>query len=268
VDSKGDKLNGNVKKMVEYEYDFWGYRNWNRVPFPIAIYTYDEKTNQEYIYHYLGDSIRYSSKDIFKFDKDKLIEHDQIQKNDTHGKYLENDSTCWLVTYQYNDNGKLSEEVNTFRHKHSSQHRAKTDYLYDKHGNVIEKDVYYHRDSLDANFDTVKNIFKYDSMGHVIQKDYYSDNSAFYTTCKYKKNYRYAEEHEFNMKDSLEWNTTICRYDDRMNLIKERSYCMCNNLNNQYCHFKYKYDDKGNWVERTDYQYGKKNSTIKRVITY
>ncbi len=264
VDAKGDKLNGNVKKMVEYEYSFLGHRNRNRVPFPIAIYTYDEEMKQENVYHYQGDSTRYIFRDIFKFDKDKLIECHHIQKTNTHGNYLENDSTCYLIAYQYNDNGRLSEEVSTSLDRHSSQHYTKTDYLYDKQGNVIEKDVYYHLNALDDRFDTVKNIFKYDSGGHIIQKDYHRDQVTDQTIYKYSGNYHYSEEHTIDTIPDRE-RKTIRRYNDRMNLIEERSYCRCDDTHTKN---KYKYDDKGNWVERTEYLHGKKYSNIKRVITY
>jgi YD repeat-containing protein len=266
VDAKGDKLNGNIKKMVEYQYGFFGHRSRKVTLEQMAIYTYNEETKQEIVYGYWGnDNVRYIFKDIFKFDKDKLREYDHIQKTNTHGYYFENDSTCFLVAYQYNDNGSLSEEFSTLQDKHSSQRYTKADYLYDRRGNVIEKDVDYHSNSLD---DTIKNIFKYDSGGHVVLKNTNDDKRALYTTYEYDNNYRYSEEHEFETNHDREWKTTIRRYDNRMNLIEERSYYICDDTKEQDSHIKYKYDDKGNWVERTDYQNGKKYNYIKRVITY
>jgi len=257
VDSKGDKLNGNVKKMEEYEYGF-GYRNRKPILAQTAIYTYDKELKQEHVYHYQGtDSPRYIYRDIFKFSGNKLIEHRYVLKGGAHGGYRnDGDSICSITTNKYNDNDRLI-EISASQGRNNS----KTNYIYDEQGNVIENDVYY---NVDPPY-IAKNIFKYDSGGHVLQKDYYNDRVAYHTLCKYRNNYHYSKEQTIDTISNSEWKTTIRRYDDRMNLIEESTYCRCDDTHTKN---KYKYDDKGNWVDRTNYMHGKKYSYIKRVITY
>ena len=250
VDAKGEKLNGNVKKMVECQYGF-GYRNRKPLLVETAIYTYDEKTNQEAVYYYWSsDSTRYVYSDIFKFDGRKLTEHQHVEKV-AHGSFMKEDSIYYIFTNKYDDSNRLIEELRISKHHDSS----KTVYLYDKHGNVIEKD----------RFNGVeKKIFKYDSGGHIIQKDSYDDRVTYHTIYMYRSNYHYSEENTIDTFPDRE-RKTIRRYDDRMNLIEERSFCRCDDTHTKN---KYKYDDKGNWVERTNYLHGKKYGYIKRVITY
>jgi YD repeat-containing protein len=163
VDSKGDKLKGNIRMMVDYQYSLFANSNKKRVPDQTAIYTYNEETKQETIYYYSGtDTLKWVYKNIIEFDGNNPVKNYHFSKAGEHGGYIQKDSICSLITYRYNDSGKPI-EVSTSQNGFDS----KTRYIYDGQGNVIETNDYRNEVSFDG-IACKKSTFKYDNRGHVV----------------------------------------------------------------------------------------------------
>ena len=156
----------------------------------------------------------------------------------------------YLNNYDVNNN-----IIETNFYKSDTILAIKIKYKYDLKGNEIEKCTYGRGDSI-----VEKKIFKYNLNNYIIEENLYNSKNKLSSKIKYKYDIRgnKIEESQYNSDGSLFMKITI-KY-DTMNRNIETNWNECHGENitpkfkNQKSTFKY--DEKGNKIERKDYKDG------------
>jgi YD repeat-containing protein len=145
--------------------------------------------------------------------------------------------------------------------KYSWGEKYKMTYKNDTKGQPTEETIY---DLFGRVLNKIK--FKRDENGNLLEESF-SDGTVY--------KYKYDEKGNRIEWTSISSNSNIIvasyQYDDLGNIIEM-------NLNNYFKStykfhydnftFKYIYDDQGNWIERTDYEYNKPKRIVVRTIEY
>lgn len=195
----------------------------------VISYTLDNKIRSFYISEF--DSLECGSK-VSYFSGDSHLTGYILNKCDKRGNdsigigYDKNNNIVDKYIWHYNENNLL---IETLEYKFKNLER-KTTYQNDKFGNQIEIRIYSAEDSLIGMY---KNEF--DSIGNkIIEMLYSKENLYSIKHIKYNNNQNITEELTYNTQGKL---------------IEKINY-------------EYKYDEKGNWIERLEL-----NSDIPQIIT-
>ncbi|MDD4739671.1 MAG: hypothetical protein PHG98_06945 [Bacteroidales bacterium] len=220
-----------------------------------------------------------------EFNKDRNIIYENKQSNKVgyrdiiFFKYNERGNCVELIGYQYKK-GKKDEKCD---------HQNNYEYIYNEKGNITEMKTYFYNKLLytsyykydekgncieelnkkpeDSTF--TKYIFTLNSNGNMILFESYNSlgiyGSKIIYTLDDKGN---TIKSEWFLKDNIKPHETLYIYNIKGNVIMEISY---NNFKNYYYAniFKYKYDSRGNWIKKTEYnEEGKIVKITKRKIEY
>lgn len=192
--------------------------------------------------------------------------------------------------YKYNDKGDCIEISDTiYENVNKYSYLNRYEYIYDKKGNISEKKRYFNNKSSNDYF------YKYDDKGNCIEMlskvitdssfskhIYLRDTNGQMIVCQSYNmpdgiNYKlvFALDNKGNIikiesffGDINKGNETLYIYNSERDVIVEVNY---NNLDNYYyaSTFKYKYDTKGNWIKKIEYnEKGKIIKISKRKIKY
>lgn len=209
------------------------------------VYAYDNNGNKVEAIYPRGDKI------LYKYDTDGnliekltynrrgLLNHKQTFQYDPQDNLLvkkEVDAQGNLKSkdaFKYDENGNAIEQTKMRSDRETSQRAS---FEYDDSGQVIEMGVIvsgtYHK----------ANTIKYDDLGREIEKKRYNKDGSL------QKKYVYEYD---NQDNKIRYSI----YDGNGNLTRERTY-------------HYDYDDKGNWVLKTEFHDGEPYVVIKRELIY
>ena len=202
-----------------------------------CIFKYDNigNNNEMNIYININSVLSLQEKEFYKYDQniynsDGLKER-AIFKYDQKGNVIERNS--------YNSDGNLI---------------FKFTYKYDDIGNQIEENHYSPDGSL-----TDKSIYIYDDKNNKIELNNYADVNSGIT---YKVTYKYNEKGNLIEENTIYTDNTFSflnrketyKYDDRGSVIEQTSYKEDGSVTSDT--YKYEYDNKSNWIKKTQFKNG------------
>ena len=158
------------------------------------------------------------------------------------------------IKYTYDSNGWLIKELRTDRSENGIEYDEMFEYVYDSHGNVIERRTtnYFGFETVDV----VKYVLKYDEKGRLIEK--YNEEEPEYAT-----HYTYYEDGTLKKEESEGW---LKEYDENGNIVKSDTgdekddyvYNQDGKLLKHTCDdgktvtvYEYTYDENGYLVKKT-----------------
>jgi len=282
---------GNKTEEITYNYegslDFY------------VIYKYDENQNIIEFCEYSSDS-SLKNKWIRKYDSNQnLIESNkngsfkQTYKYDDKGNrieriFLENNSLAtrfsYRETYRYDDKGNKTER---YRYSLDDSIILKETYKYDEKRNMIEWN--YYRSSEDSLTD--RKTYKYDDNGNQIEYNYTSFLDSSFNkreVTKYDEKGNIIENITYNRDGNLV-STSVFIYNNKGNLIETKLYSSNGGLDQRKTYHydkvgnlvswisfdgfdkrkcEYKFDKKGNWIKKIEFENGKLLSITEREIEY
>lgn len=237
-----------------------------------TTFEYDEEGNKIKTFYYRGDSL--SSEETCWYDeKGHLLKLLSFDKSTTYYKYDKQgnkiEETC------YSDSILMH---NSF-------------WKYDEKDTKLEE-VYYSADTLQSRF-----TYKYDEQGRKLEELYYNPDSSLnaQTTYTYEEGLRIEETKDYGLdsvlqghsiskvyeKDNLSevsfYNTegklieTISqRFNDKGNLIEHRSVkFISSSRHTDTWTWLYEYDDKGNWIQKTELLNAlPQTKTVREIVYY
>lgn len=247
-----DKLNGKVQSMTETK--FVTYDELKKKNSKTTVFDHNGNVLIEKRYHPDGSL---NSKDIYQYDANGLP---------FKGYY--SDQKTYAVS-EYNKEGKLVEEkyYNAYNNSllNTSKHR------YNEEGNKVE--VNYYNSSNDLDF---KLNYEYDKKGNKIEVKSFNMNkpvSNKVMAFKYDQNGNLLEESQHNSKKGLDWKI-VYLYDKQSNKIQRKFYNRHNALEsnrflfynkNRYLTGWNEYDTDGNLIYQTTFKYDKKGNWIEKT---
>ena len=220
--------------------------------------------------------------EIASYDSDGSIKQKQTKKyNDKenvieHVRYKSGGALDCKETYRYNKKGILIEYV---RYKSDGALDCKETYRYNKKGSLIEhvryksggeldcKETYSHnkkenkkekkhiRYASDGSlYVKYSEIYKYDKKANLIELIRYKSGGALYwkETYRYNKKGSLIEQARYDSNGSIQQKQTK-KYDDKENLISKTDYSRIRYSKIKKQKTIYKYDGKGNKLERVFY---------------
>ena len=158
------------------------------------------------------------------------------------------------IKYTYDENGWLIKEFHTDRSENSLNLEQTFEYVYDSHGNVVEKRTTNYFGF--AAVDVVKYVLKYDEKGRLIEK--YNEEEPEYVTY-----YSYYDDGTLKKEESGGW---LKEYDENGNIVKSDTgdekddyvYNADGKLLKHTCDdgktvtvYEYTYDENGYLVKKT-----------------
>mgnify|MGYP007068279432 CR=1 FL=1 len=212
-----------------------------------------------------------------------------IEQRDKYAKEVGTDSKR---IYTYNEKNQLIEEIYTYN---ESRIHKKYRYKYSESGNIILVNEYSYTDSAgifipflnkiitckydekgnrieENEHDCVENMdfsqfWKYNELGKLFEYEYLKDNNL-----KHKSIYNYNEkEHKYEVtkydENGIFVNTTFYEYDTSRNIIVKNIKTLGQEKLKKHTYL-YDFDDKENWIKKTEFL---DNFPIKitiRTITY
>lgn len=231
---------------------------------------YNGKGNKiERIDSELDGSIRI--KYFYKYDDRKnMIEECQYVKYDNQLI-----KRTYRSTYIYDAKGNKIEAKKYGVNMSDSTAYDRWTFVYDEHGNMTEETLYDFYDDTLFTYD-YKDIYIYDDRGNMTENKrvFFPDTTFAYKEIyiyddkgnKIEENFIYREGHKSkftfdyddkgNKIEAIEWNfdsivtKDTYKYDDRGNLIEEHRNGMWGDVNCKST-YKYKFDNNGNWIEKT-----------------
>ncbi len=143
--------------------------------------------------------------------------------------------------------------------------KEKAVWEYDKNRNKTKRDLY--RYSSNGDFDIKLTLqYEYDRKGRIIANYRFEDDTISYKSLfEYKKKgkekiaFIYLNGRDFSNKETIIYN-------NKNNIIAEKNYR--NGKIKYQITYNYKYDAKGNWIERKRFYNERLAGLIKRVIAY
>ncbi|ATA94069.1 sugar-binding protein [Capnocytophaga canimorsus] len=185
-------------------------------------YDKDANLNQKILYKY-NDKRKRTTRDVYA-SNGKLINrniyfYDENGYKVAYKGYNSKGEIMESFVYKNDDKGRELEEVCA---KTIAPFCGKYTYVYDQSGKVVELCRYKSSDKKAEDCEK----YVYDKLGNLLETSFYKDNNLVYRIV-----------HRYN-KSGDEVNQRL--FDERGNLTKEKK-------------FTYKYDAKGNWIERTEF---------------
>ena len=185
-------------------------------------------------------------------EKDNLIE---VRKY-----YIESGDPWERTIHKYNNDGSIAETI----HKdYFYNYQTTTTYIYkyNEKGDIIEENQVSTSNMSEA---TTNSRRKYDNKGNLIEYVVWYENSKYYPL---------INEHNPVIKDVFEYDDTGKRiredvkYNDKGDIIEGLRHWYGDYYKNKY---EYKYDEKGNWIERITYEKDTRTPIIltERIIEY
>lgn len=195
-------------------------------------------------------------------------------------------------SYKYEGN-RMVEEIN---YATDGSVYSKSTYKYDKSGNMIEKNEYNSKGKLNStstfSFDSRDNIIKkggtsayanrwayiYDDDGNIVEMDKYDFDNKLREKCKYSHNtvekividYE-TDNHGLPDDNSPMKAKEIIIKDDNGNVIERNEYTFQGGFISYLSRsntYKYKFDDRGNWIERIQSENGVPQYITERNYEY
>ncbi len=195
-----------------------------------SIYDYNAAGKLTRIDTYLGDTTLYNTK-LYKYNSKGYI----AEKNSilAEGYFIPVSKLVEQEFYRYNDNGDKTQDSIVSQSKDHNNWITK----YNNKGQLIE-------------------YYAYDKHNLLL-------GGAF---CKYSENGDMVEVNAFDSGDSL-YRELAYVYDNNNNVIQENRY-LSDGLLDYELIFSYTYDDKKNWLTKTEVKYSLVKKFTERQITY
>jgi|SRR5690554_1154702 len=235
--------NGNITEMRKYDSP--------EKTLDKYVYNYDKKGNLIKENKYNSNE-KLESKKIYKYDdKLNLIELNKYNSE----RILESKE---IYRYDYKENMVESNEYNS-----DGTLESKGIYEYNDKENLTEGKLYYSNGKLYYEF-----IQKRSDKGNMVEKNYwysFDGASEINYILKYDEKCNLIESKMYHNKE-LE-HTRVCKYDENNNQIEENRYDSFGKLI-EVQKYKYKYDDKGNWMEKIEYENDIPKKITEREIEY
>lgn len=238
-----NNLKGNIKKIVETKYSSLQYYK-SKEKNPEAtkhIYTFNIRNLITQIEDFDSSEKPYKTR-IATYKNNNLVNISQDFPNKTF---------TILNSYKYDGSNRLIEKrfLNQIAY-----------YTYNKLGQLVEKDTYYDDKSLK---DKVINTYVNNQKKISIYKDY-DGKTYFKTEKKYNTSNRETEELDYLSDEKTISSKRYTEYDKYGNITKHTPF-YSDVLTVTYF---YKYDSKGNWIEKMEFRDGKEEEKTIRAIEY
>lgn len=172
----------------------------------------------------------------------------------------------YRYTYKYGAGGKMTEMYQSQIFKDNTSYNYKTVFKLDAKGNRLEKKLYETNDKPEL---LGKCIYEYDGKGNLIL----INGSDAKGGLSYKESLKTDEkgcvvEHDYYNGDLTKIEHSFAlKYDAYQNVIEKKYFKPGGKLVTVYSSI-YKYDTKGNWIRRTDYENKKGVRIVERVLEY
>ena len=243
------------------------------------VYVYDERDIliEDNIYRSDG---KLSFKTIYKSDhKNNIVEEDLYNskgklKSKTINKYDINGNKIEEVISDYEEMKLVNGKIKMVYDYNKPKDITKYLYRYDKNRNMKEMILSKENDE-DYGF---KSSYKFDENNYMIEEATYSlkDKLKYKFTYKRDKRGNVIEENSYDSNNELQW-TSISKYDKYGN-EEVRQHKAIKEVDNYKgepepvgttnTKYKYKYDEKGNWIEKIEYVNYIPKKIIEREIEY
>lgn len=244
------------------------------------VYVYDERDIliEDNIYRSDG---KLSFKTIYKSDhKNNIVEEDVYNskgqlKSKTINKYDINGNKIEEVISDYEEMKFVNGKTKMVYDYNKPKVITKSLYKYDKNGNKIEM---ISPNENDENYG-LKWSYKFDENNYMIEDATYGlkdKKLKFKFTYKRDKRGNVIEENSYDSNNELQW-TSISKYDKYGN-EEVRQHKAIKEVDNYKgepepvgttnTKYKYKYDEKGNWIEKIEYVNYIPKKIIEREIVY
>jgi YD repeat-containing protein len=274
VDSIKDIQNFNIMQyIIEDDYQSGGDTYYSK---EIYKYQYNDKGNLIEISIIENDTIRYTYcyffdpgnnlKEIVHCKNGRIINFDSL-KYDGNGVLMEHlgyDSTGLLIaraTYTYYESGRKFEK---YADSYELYKNFSSDTLYNQNGGYIYREF--------CTYDKKGNLVELVTPGvfggpskHLLSYGAGGVETSGIYRWSYDEQGKILEKKRLdNLSGSIiEVDKITYEYDSKGNLIREK-----NAYSRDISVWSYKFDDKGNWIEKTEYLEGKKFHVVKRKIVY
>ncbi len=249
--STDEGIEGKVKFISESDFEAkekFGELAKDSLLFKIT-YSYDES----------GNEIEESSFDSKGSLLSKMsFEYDEAGNPIESNRFNSDGSLAHKFIFKYNDQGKVRE-----RSAYDSTLDNKCIFKYNEAGKVIEKYNYYSDGTLDD-----KMIYKYKNQDKEVEINCYNsiDSVISRTVSKYDENGKEIESNFYNPGGNTIWLTSSNKY-NADGLLVENIYFEIERKKS-VSKYIYKFDKKGNWIEKSKYVDNKPSQITVREIEY
>ncbi len=216
------------------------------------------KYHQNLHYHPDGNiaSIEYLSVDGNVISKDEYVYKNR--KLAAIITYTSRGTISKKTTYQYDRKGLLTAEK---KYNNKGVLQFDTRYLYNAKGQLTTS-----QKLIPSINYTVKMTYKYDSRNRIIESTKTGRIGTTKETYSYTDTGLLLQKSEYNTLGE-KYTYTVYSYNDKHDKISLKKYDGTDTLT-YYEDYKYRYDKKHNWIEKTSFEKGKKTGIEKRKIVY
>ena len=241
------------------------------------IYNYSKEPNKEgseltflsdkfYSYYdEAGIKIKFVHYDAHgKIAQINVLGYDSLGHKGWENQYFATERIKYRYVYINDKSGKLLEE---YMYKSNGTLDRKWVYIYDEKGNNIEEDVYNEK----IGNAPLKRVYKCDDKGNRTEGITYNPYRGFASSNKFTNFYddknQLIEETSYGTNGSID--VFYNEYDTDRNIVQSIHNSIGIKYSSSQCDtYKYKYDEKGNWIEKLQYTDDKPAFKQVRKIEY
>lgn len=208
------------------------------------------------------ESIYYDAKG--KITQRTVFGYDSLGHLSWENQYFSTGRIKYRYVYINDKSGKVLEE---HMYKSNGTLDRKWVRTYDEKGNNIEEDVY----NMILGSEPIKRVYKYDNNGNRTEGMTYPPYKGFVPSNKFTNSYddknQMIEETSYGPNNSI--TVFYFEYDNHGNRVQIIQNGISIKYSSSQCDtYLYKYDEKGNWIEKIQYTDDKPNSKQVRKIEY